>query len=651
MNFFSRPFIYLTPAFCLGILLGESPAIMMLLSAILMLLFISLFLVIKRSNSTRWLVNLSFVVALVLLGQLSSSFSNKQSISVAELAPDKELTAIIKVLEVDQRDVLTTKLLCETVSFVGNEELVQHSEKVVIYTHGEIARENDLLLVRTRFMPIENKKNPGEFDSKAYWASKNVYSLGFLSPHQMMFIKSVEESILGKYRRSINDFLHGTLEKYLKDDQLAVVKALVLGDKSLLTPETKAQFSSAGAMHVLAVSGLHVGIILEILIFIFGRFPRIFSRNAALIISVGIIWIYAGVIDFPPSVVRAGFMFSLLVLGRLLGRQNISLNSLFFAGFVMLLVQPLWLFDIGFQLSFLAMIGIVTLYDRIHQFFYVKNWLLNKIWSVTVVGISAQVFTIPLTLYYFHQFPNYFMLTNVGMMIFAGLLLTLTLILFAIKWLSILAKGLAILLAFSTAIMLLFVSYIDGLPGAVAEGFGTSVIQVGLAYVLLIAVVVFNQKWVKIGAVISGVLLIGWIQFDRYQLLSTKEVLLLNSPHLVMMFNNGGEIVCVHNAAYDRVNRVEYLAEAYRKLHGGSLKLHALKYGETEVSFGEDEKFIINQISDGYLIRHNLSDRDYFIRKGYEFPPVPDEKVIDMAFHMDNFRFRNARNGAVKLEF
>ena len=542
-------------------------------------------------------------------------------------------------------------MFCETVSFVGKKSLVQHSEKVVIYTHGEIARENDLLLVRTRFMPIENKNNPGEFDSKAYWASKNVYSLGFLSPHQVMFIKSEEESFFAKYRRSINDFLHGTLEKYLKNDQLAVVKALVLGDKSMLTPETKAQFSSAGAMHVLAVSGLHVGIILEILIFIFGRFPRIFSRNAALVFSVTIIWVYAGVIDFPPSVVRAGFMFSLLVLGRLLGRRHVSLNTLFFAGFVMLLVNPLWLFDIGFQLSFLAMIGIVTLYDRIHNLIYVKNRQLNKVWSVTVVGVSAQIFTLPLTLYYFHQFPNYFILTNVGMMVFAGLILTLTLILFATKWLPILAQGIAILLALSTAVMLLFVSYIDGLPGAVAEGFGTSIFQVVLGYLLLVSLLVFNQKWIRIGGLIAGVALIGWIQFDRYQLLATKEVVLLNSPHLVMMFNNGGEIICVHNAAYDRVNRVEYLAEAYRKLHGGSLKLHALKFGETKVHFGEEEEFIINQISDGYLIRNNLSSRDYFIRKGYGFPPVADEKVIDMAFHMDNFRFRNAGNGAVKLEF
>ncbi|MGY8927758.1 MAG: ComEC/Rec2 family competence protein, partial [Flavobacteriales bacterium] len=141
-------------------------------------------------------------------------------------------------------------------------------------------------------------------------------------------------------------------------DQLGVGQALILGNKELLSTEIKTSFSRAGAMHVLAVSGLHVGIILAFLIFVLERFPRIFSRRAAILISILFIWIYAGITGFSPSVLRATIMFSIIVFGDVFGKQSSRFNSLGFSAFLMIVWNPLIIYDIGFQLSYLAMLGI-----------------------------------------------------------------------------------------------------------------------------------------------------------------------------------------------------------------------------------------------------------------------------------------------------
>lgn len=169
MIFFSRPFLFLTPVFCLGIFLGATTTILITISGLL-IGFSILYLFLKSNNFFGRIVpSILIVLAFLLLGNLTISFVNNELVSVNQLSPDRKFTVLVKVLEVDHRDVLESKILCETISFVGKTTLIPHKEKVIIYSYGKIVKPNDVLLIRTSFSPIKNKGNPGEFDVETYW--------------------------------------------------------------------------------------------------------------------------------------------------------------------------------------------------------------------------------------------------------------------------------------------------------------------------------------------------------------------------------------------------------------------------------------------------------------------------------------------------
>mgnify|MGYP002151983814 CR=1 FL=1 len=235
----------------------------------------------------------------------------------------------------------------------------------------------------------------------------------------------------------------------------------------------------------------------------------------------------------PPSVLRASFMFSLLAIGMITGKKTNSMNILFFSAFVMLAIDPLLIYTIGFQLSYLAMVGILTVYKPVSRIFFIRNKWLRKIWEGTAVGIAAQLFTVPFTLYYFHQFPNYFAVTNIGMMLFSGLVLGIGMLLFTVQWWPLAGKIVGILLAVCLSGMLFFVQFIDSLPGSVSLGFTPSFALVTLLYGAGILAVVYKLEE-RLPVVSLTVLLILFtvVQYSRYTNLYANENILFNDSAL-----------------------------------------------------------------------------------------------------------------------
>ena len=190
------------------------------------------------------------------------------------------------------------------------------------------------MLVQANLDSIKNKNNPGEFNVKAYWNNKDVYQIGFVGESDFKLIKTVDYPWWMNWSSRVRNHLTEKLQSTLNGEALGVEVALLLGDKQLLTNEVRSSFINAGAMHVLAVSGLHVGIVLYILMFVLGKFTRFISKRNAVLISIAIIWIYAAITGFSPSVLRASFMFSVLAIAQITGRNKNSINVLFFSAFV-----------------------------------------------------------------------------------------------------------------------------------------------------------------------------------------------------------------------------------------------------------------------------------------------------------------------------
>jgi len=169
----------------------------------------------------------------------------------------------------------------------------------------------------------------------------------------------------------------------------------------------------AGAMHILCVSGLHVGIIYLVISFFLGFLNNTrFNNILKAILLLLTVWAYAIITGLSPSVQRASLMLSVFIIGNLLNRARDTYNTLAISALILLIIDPYLLFNVGFQLSYAAVIGIVTFHQPIYKLLYFKNTIIDKIWSITVLSFAAQMATFPIATYYFHFFPPWFWLTN-----------------------------------------------------------------------------------------------------------------------------------------------------------------------------------------------------------------------------------------------
>ena len=277
--------------------------------------------------------------------------------------------------------------------------------------------------------------------------------------------------------------------------------ALILGSKDNLNSKIKNAYANTGAMHVLAVSGLHVGILALLVNFLLGiiETDRFWFKKVKGFILLIILWVFAFITGASASVLRASTMFSFVIVGRIVNRKINIYNSLGASAFLLLYIDPYMLNDIGFQLSYVALCGIIYLHERIYKLYYINNRLGDWIWSGISISFAAQVSTLPLTLYYFHQFPIFFWLSGLIVTLFAGIILGLGLFLLILNSIPFLGVIIGYALYSTIWIMNSLIFLIQKLPGALWENFWLELWQVGLLYITLISSIVFFKvrilKW------------------------------------------------------------------------------------------------------------------------------------------------------------
>jgi len=437
-------------------------------------------------------------------------------------------------------------------------------------------KRNDIIVIQSQPILIRNNGNPGEFDLKLFWNSKGFTHQVFLEAENIILkeIGLYHESIFDKLRKTIN----GALSKHLNGDIFAVSMGILLGDKSYLNLELKDAFSGAGAMHLLAVSGLHVGIFLVILQWLFKTFGRKLPRWLQFTIILSILWTYAGVTGFSPSVNRAVTMFSFVALGTLFGKKYDSINGLLAAAMLLLLYNPYYLLDIGFELSFGAMFGILLLSKPIERSLYIKNKIVKFIWSGTAVALAAQITTFPLTLYYFHQFPNYFLVTNLGLMLISGLMMAVGLGLISFASLPFLGYAVALLFTITVGALIAFVEWVSKLPFALTLGFRLALWEAGLLYVSIVFIffAILNAK--KSALYIGLGLLVFFIGHQSAQNLrdhQNSEILVLNTndPTFFIRRGSSADLMVISNKE-DIEKRTEFLKRSLTVYYGIKIKIH-----------------------------------------------------------------------------
>jgi len=576
-------FIVITLGFCLGIMsfywIPSGFSNLFLFASFLLSV---IFWFSKYKN--KWLgflvlFSLFFSVGYQSIYQRTTPEGNTQ-----QYLPGDAVEAQIK--DISHSDKLWKKAILELNYVFRENTKFPITEKMLFLVNDEIEglEKGDVLLLNSTIQTIQNKGNPGEFDGVNYWKAKGISKIGFLVGEEFILQKK-ESNKFVKWFNWMDRSLSQLFEEKLSPESIGIAKALILGDRDHLDSEAVRSFGNAGAMHVLAVSGLHVGLILALLLFVLSRFPNYISKYNATIIALIIIWFYALLTGFSPSVLRAVVMFSLLTLAKLSGKNYDSINVLMISALVLLLFDPLLLFDLGFQLSYLAMLGIFILYQPIMKSVYVSNKWIRLIWEGTSVSIAAQVFTLPLTLYCFHQFPNYFLIANIGLMVLTNIVLISGVLLISLQLVPFISTVLAWILSFSVIAMFVFVQWVEGLPASTSSGFEMNSSEVvGFYFIILLILLFVNKKgnWAYLG---SGMIIISclFVVNGRYKNVHKNEWVVFNENKLTLLVKMDNEIYCFYEKDEDLPKSV-YLAQSYQKTRTGNLNYCRLDNGKVELT-------------------------------------------------------------------
>ncbi|WP_424495225.1 ComEC/Rec2 family competence protein [Salinimicrobium sp. GXAS 041] len=283
---------------------------------------------------------------------------------------------------------------------------------------------DDVLVIHAAVEPIKPPLNPHQFNYKSFMENRGVLAQVFLKKEDFVKLNLKSKSLYGitaAWRSNITTKLR---QNNLKGDELGVVQALLLGQKQDISQETYNNYAAAGVIHILAVSGLHVGIILFLLHWLFSPLERSKrGRFLKTILIIVLLWLFALLAGLSPSVIRAVTMFSFVAIGLQLKRRTSVLNTLFLSMMLLLLVRPQFIFEVGFQLSYLAVFAIVLLQPPLYGMWNPKYRLIKYFWGLLTVTIAAQAGVLPLSLFYFHQFPGLFFISNLVILPFMGFIL------------------------------------------------------------------------------------------------------------------------------------------------------------------------------------------------------------------------------------
>jgi competence protein ComEC len=387
----------------------------------------------------------------------------------------------------------------------------------------------DLILISGVLQTVAGPPNPYMFNFRQYLHNRQIMYQVFLEPGRWLRVGKAVSNPVRRWAEMCRGKFLETFRKFKVEGQdFALVSALLLGSKDFLDKDIIQEFSHAGVIHVLSVSGLHVGImyvLVDKMLFFLKRGRK--GRKMHSILILGCIWAYAFITGLPTSVMRAALMFSLIAAGKMIKRSSESYNILAVAAFFQLLINPYDITQVGFQLSYVAVLGIFAFYKPLNELISPFNKLFSWVWSVLSVSMAAQLATFPLACHYFNMFPVYFLITNLIVVPLAAVVTYLAVSLLVAGAVGLTFEWLAWPLKLSLRLMSGSVEIIQSWPGAVIEPVILSPGQVMLIYTAITGLFIFGVLAYRRGAfIVLGSLLLFSMLSGKYlyEKLKTSEI-------------------------------------------------------------------------------------------------------------------------------
>jgi competence protein ComEC len=414
-----QPFAIATPALILGILsdsILNTSRLAIFCSVLFFIIILSISTVVLKQHKSKTTLSLSIILGFLMLGYLSSQrfwLANKPNIGRPELESVSVFTAIVISKPDRTANSLRYKVLIKNIKNEHNwSEL---DEEAIMYAGGEkIYKYGDMLMIKSNPYLLERQKNPHAFDYTLYLQRKGIFFQAYSDATNTVLLKEDQLRDFEYWTLRMGDIFERMLARFIhRDRELNIARAMILGRRNEITPEMEYVYESTGTSHILAVSGLHVGIIFLII----SRLLKPLKSRKGLkwiyysVIIVSI-WAFAVLTGLSPSVKRAALMFTFIMIAEMLNRNHNIYNTLLASAFCILLVTPTLIYSVSFQFSYMAVLGIVFLFKKIYRLIFVENRLLDFFWQITALSFSVQIATFAINIHYFNHFPVLFPITN-----------------------------------------------------------------------------------------------------------------------------------------------------------------------------------------------------------------------------------------------
>lgn len=622
MAFLARnPFLRLVIPLIGGILLQEHfhfvwSSLNMIVAFSLILLLGYDFLPVKQKFFLEWIRGPLIILIFLTLGAML--LKEKQG-DKPELETGK-LTFTGQILDIPEEKDNTWQTIIKTNQIYRDS--LWHREKIKMLAYLEKngptlpVKPGDKILFSAYANPIRNQGNPGEFNYKKYMAIQGVHYQVYLDKASWKKSRvKAPVSVIALSNRLRMHLLNQLKEAGIDEEEYAIASALLLGYKDFLTPEVKDRFSSSGAMHILAVSGLHVGIIYLILHYVLFFLERYQYGKTIKVLLILIILIgYAFLTGLSPSVSRATLMFSVIAIGQVLRRYSSVYNSLAFSAFVLLVINPLLLFSISFQLSYLAVYSIVFFQPKFYKLIELPP-IPDKFWQWFTVALAAQIGTAPLVIHNFNLFSNFFWLTNfiaipaAALIIFTGMLYFLV-----APFLPLFSQVLGGILSSILSVLNHSTAFIRDMPYSTTESIWISDIQICFYYLVLIFIaawlIIKNTIYLKLALGIAIAFLLSdiWLQYKRND---QKELLVYNIANgSIINYIDGSNNFLLYNHKQNIKEEIQYYLKPYWLSKGVKTykiwDMSSLKKKKENPVFLYKNFICLNGIKIGYLANDKL---------------------------------------------
>ncbi|MCU0321256.1 MAG: ComEC family competence protein [Chitinophagaceae bacterium] len=340
------------------------------------------------------------------------------------------------------------------------------------------------IIIASNLAPIINAGNPGGFNYARYSSFQNIHYQAFLNDADFVALPTIESNFLDNALLKTREKVLSILRTYITTkNELAIAEALLIGYRDNLDRDLVQGYSNTGIVHIIAISGLHLGMIYVLLLKLFSPFgKRKWITIVKPIFILAVLWAFAFTAGAGPSILRSAIMFSFIVIGESLHRKSNMFNSLCASAFCLLIYNPFNLWDVGFQLSYTAVLSILLFQKHINQWLYFDNKFLRNLWSLSAVSIAAQILTLPIVLYHFHQFPTLFLFTNIVAVPLSGLILYAEIFLLVVSFMPLVANALGFVIEKAIWCLNMFVEHFNQLPFVVWPSIQINIVQTGVLY-------------------------------------------------------------------------------------------------------------------------------------------------------------------------